>query len=235
MRLRLSLLVLGALSGDCGPQERTASGRLVETRSARCDVGGKPGYFVPASSPPVLVGCARLGVSGKRVEFSRSRARIDGESHVCIDPAYGRGRFIPGICALRPRPSSFAIHDADQPRQGVRGHAFVIWGTAPAGTATVVGRSGSALARAAVFDVAPGVAEPSFAVFVLELPLSAGCDGVTVVASGADTVERVRPRRAACARAKRSRPRYIPRGAGARIRGLRRMGAAGFEPATSRV
>jgi hypothetical protein len=124
VRPALALLALGALLGDCGAEKRPGAGRAFETMAARCDVGGKPGYFVPASSPPVLIGCARLGVSGKRVELSTSRDRIDGKPHTCVDPAYGRGRFIPGICV--PDPSRFAIRAASRPRQAVRGHAFVI-------------------------------------------------------------------------------------------------------------
>ncbi len=54
-----------------------------------------------------LLGCARLGVSGKRVEFSGNLGDIDGARHACINPAYsGRGQpglYIPAICALEPR------------------------------------------------------------------------------------------------------------------------------------
>ena len=186
-RLQISLLAAGAFLGDCAQPLRHDRDRVTETMPARCDVGGRPGYFVPSTSPPVLIGCARLGVSGKRVEFSTDRVRIGGEPHVCINPAYGgrRGRFIPAACPRRPPPSRFRIHDASQPRQGVRGYAFVIWGTAPAGTKTVVARSGSVVARAAVFAVPPGVTGPSFGVFVFELPLSAPCEELTLVATGA--------------------------------------------------
>ena len=192
MRLRISLLALGALLGDCDPEERP----VAATTPARCDVGGKPGYFVPASSPPVLIGCARLGVSGKRVELSGSRGRIDGEPHTCVDPAYGRrGRFIPGICV--PDPARFAIRDASRPRQGVRGYAFVVWGTAPASTVSVTARSGAATARAAVF----ATGDPPFAVFVVELPMPSGCGRITVVAQGsaASGAGRTRLRRSSCA------------------------------------
>jgi hypothetical protein len=189
VRPGISLLALGALLGDCAAEERPAAKGVFETRPARCDVGGKPGYFVPASSPPVLIGCARLGASARRGELSRSRARIDGEPHVCIDPAYGGGRFIPGIF-LR-EPSRSMIRDASRPRQGVRGYAFVVWGTAPADTTSVTARSGAGTARAAVFR-----ASPNFAVFVLELPTSAACGRITVIASGGG---RARLRRPACA------------------------------------
>lgn len=184
--LQISVFAVGALLGDCGRPLGHDRDRLAETVPARCDVGGKPGYFVPSTRPPVLIGCARLGVSGKRVEFSTDRTRIDGESHVCINPAYfGRTHFIPAGCLPRPSLSRFAIRDASQPRQGVRGYEFVIWGTAPAGTKTVVARAGAVVARAAVFGVPPGVTAPSFAVFVFELPLSAPCDELILVANGA--------------------------------------------------
>jgi hypothetical protein len=68
-------------------------------------------------------------VSGKKVEFSGHLARIGSELRVCLDPAYSgrgqRGLFIPGMCLAAPL-SRFAIRRADQPRQGVRGYAFVI-------------------------------------------------------------------------------------------------------------
>jgi hypothetical protein len=200
VRPALALLALGALLGDCGREERPVAGRQSATVPARCDVGGKPGYFVPASSPPVLIGCARLGVSGKRVELSTSPVRIDGEPHTCVDPAYGRGRFIPGICV--PDPSRLEIRDASRPRQAVRGHAFVVWGTAPASTISVTARSGGATARAAVFEASPVRAgEPPFSVFVLELPVPAECGRITVVAQGsaASGAGRTRLRRSACA------------------------------------
>ncbi len=177
-RLQISLLAAGVLLGDCG--------RLSETVAAHCDVGDRPGYFVPSGSPPVLIGCARLGVSGKRVEFSTHPDRIDGEPYVCINPTYGpRGRFIPAICTRHPPPSNFRVHDSSQPRQGVRGYAFVIWGTAPAGTDRVVARAGSARARAVLFTVPRSPTGPPFGVFVLELPLSAACEEITVVATRA--------------------------------------------------
>ena len=194
MRLGISLLALGALLGDCGHRDRP-----FETVPATCDVGGKPGYFVPASTPPVLIGCARLGVSGKRVELSGSRARIDGRSHACVDPAYGpRGRYIPGICVRAP--SRLLIRDASRPRQGVSGYAFVVWGTAPASTAGVVVRSNAGRARAAVFDASRISRQPPFAVFVAELPLPVACGDITVVATGPGASGRARLRRPACDR-----------------------------------
>ncbi len=195
-RLQISLLAAGVFLGDCG--------RPLDTVPARCDVGGRPGYFVPSGSPPVLIGCARLGVSGKRVEFSIHPDRIDGEPYVCINPTYGpSGRFIPSICTRHPPPSSFRVHDASQPRQSVRGYAFVVWGTAPAGTDRVVARSGSAKARAALFTVPRSPTGPPFRVFVLELPLAAACEEITVDATraGAAPTSTSSSPRASCRRA----------------------------------
>jgi hypothetical protein len=204
VKLGISLLALGALLGDCGHRDRP-----FETVPAHCDVGGKPGYFVPASSPSVLIGCARLGVSGKRVELSGSRARIDGAPYACVDPAYGRrGRFIPGICV--EAPSRLLVRDASRPRQGVRGYAFVVWGTAPASTSRVIVRSNAGMARAAVFDASRIARRPPFAVFIAELPLTAACGDITVVAKGPSAAGRTRMRQPACAprdrRAARGRP-----------------------------
>jgi hypothetical protein len=75
-------------------------------------------------------------VSGKHVEFSANLAALDGELEACINPAYGgrgrRGLYIPAICKLDPPLSRFAVRHAAEPRQGVRGYAYVVWGTAGA-------------------------------------------------------------------------------------------------------
>jgi hypothetical protein len=104
-----------------------------------CDVGATPEYFVPGDGPSALVGCVRLPVSGLRVDFSAGVGRIDGAATLCIDPAYGNGEFIPSLCKLEPPVSAFAVRAADQPRQGVDGYGYVVWGT--------VGGAGSATAR----------------------------------------------------------------------------------------
>lgn len=172
----------------------------VETTPLRCQVGERPGYFVPgaAGGRPVLLGCARLGVSGRRVEFSGDQAVIDGVRHACINPAYSRGLFIPALCPAQL--SRFAVHSAAQPRQGVRGYAFVIWGTAGAST-EVTARFTGGTARATVFKVGPRLArflgESPFTLFVVELPLSAACATVTVAANGA--TERIASRPRVCA------------------------------------
>jgi len=141
------------------------------TVSTRCAVGERPGYFVPGDGPATVVGCARLGVSGKRIEFS-------GNDSACINPAYSgrgqRGFFIPAICELDPPLTRFAVRDARQPRQG--GYGYVIWGTA--GTASeVTAHFEGGTARAAIIRVGAPLARrfgaPPFRLFVVELPPSA--------------------------------------------------------------
>jgi hypothetical protein len=182
------------------PPQRPKQIRLIESTPAPCAVGERPDYFVPGDSPLALLGCARLGVSGKRVEFSGNVAHLDGGLHACVNPAYSgrgqRGIFIPAICKLDPPPSRFAIRDARQPRQAVRGYAFVIWGTTGAST-DVVARFSGGTARAAVFKVAPELARDfgasPFGVFVIELPLSAACGPITVSGNRPDATERIPP------------------------------------------
>jgi hypothetical protein len=189
------------------PPQRSDQTAIVTTKPVRCDVGGRPDYFVPAHTPPALLGCARLGVSGKRVEFSGDQGRIDGKFHLCINPAYSgrgqRGIFIPAICKLVPPVTRFAVHDADQPRQAVRGYAYVIWGAAGTSTDVVVRFAGGA-AQAPVFRVgaklARSIGESPFGLFVVELPLSAACAFVTVAGNGPDATERIPPQPRLCDR-----------------------------------
>jgi hypothetical protein len=197
----LGALVLGSCAGDGSPRPRATL--FVETTVARCAVGERPGYFVPgpADSRLALLGCARLGLSGKRVEFSGNVARLDGDLHSCVNPAYSgrgqRGLYIPAICKLEPPLTRFAVRGASQPRQGVRGYAYVIWGTA-GGSSHVVARFGGGTAQAAVLRVGPELArslgESPFSVFVTELPLSAACAPVTVAGDGPGATARI-PRR----------------------------------------
>lgn len=197
-------LVLGGSVGDERLQARTL-----------CAVGERPEYFVPGSrgGPLALLGCARLGVSGKRVEFSGNLAHIDGRRHVCVNPAYSgrgqRGMYIPALCMLPRALPRFAVRDASQPRQGVRGYAYVIWGTTGASTA-VVARFRGATVPATVMRVGPGLArrfgEPAFGLFVIELPLSAACGPVTVVADGPDATERLPRQAPLCDRGRRALP-----------------------------
>ncbi len=99
-----------------------------------------------------------------------------------------------------PPLSRFAVRDAGQPRQGVRGYAYVIWGTAGASKEVVASFTGGT-ARAAVFRVGPRLARrfgvSAFRVFVLELPVSAACGPVAIGA------ERIPPQAKLCERAKR--------------------------------
>ena len=201
-RWPILLSAVAALAAGCGAGT-PGQGRLIDSVPIACAVGEPPGYFVPhpPDSPPALLGCARLGVSGKRVELSGNPERIGGTRHVCINPAYtGRGQdglFIPAAC-VRPPLARLAMLGAGQPRQGVRGYAYVVWGTARASTSEVVARFEAGTARAAVFTVAPELArtlgEPPFGLFVLELPLAAACAPVTVLARD-EAAERI-PRRA---------------------------------------
>lgn len=216
-------LLLGGCAGDGSPlstetessqpPQQSKHTRLIESTLVTCAVGERPDYFVPADSPPALLGCARLAVSGKRVEFSGTLARIDGGFHLCINPAYNgrgqRGIFIPAICKLEPAPSEFAIRAAGQPRQGVRGYEYVVWGTAAAGTSDVVAHSNAGRARASVFQVpsdrAPwSFGESPFSLFVVELPLAAACGSVTVARDGRDATERIPPKTTLCLRARDS-------------------------------
>ena len=199
----VALALAGCADHASPPPRANEQTLLVETTRADCAVGQRPGYFVPGPAA-TLLGCARLGVSGKRVEFSGNVADIDGGRHACVNPAYSgrgqRGLFIPSKCMFAPALSRFAVRDAAQPRQGVRGYAYVIWGTAGAAT-EVVARFNGGTARAAVFSVGPGLArrfgESAFRLFVLELPLSAACGPVAVAG------ERIPPQAELCERAKR--------------------------------
>jgi hypothetical protein len=207
------LLAAALLLLACGGSEEIPSAaraapakpmRHVVSVPVPCAVGARPGYFVPGGRRLALLGCARLGVSGRRVDFSGSVTRIDGTSTACINPAYGArgnpGAFIPAICMLRPPLSRFAARDVSHPRQAVRGYELVIWGTAAAGTTAVSARFRGGIARAAVLGVRPKLArrlgERPFSLFVLELPLAAACDAITVRDDGA--TERIPPRRRLC-------------------------------------
>lgn len=191
-----ALTAVGLLPASCDQ-----SGRPIDSVAIPCDVEKRPGYFVPRSpgSPLAVLGCARLGVHGKRLEFSGTLARIDGALHSCVDPAYsGRGRreaFIPGVCKLSPPLPRFAVRDAAHPRQGVRGYGFVVWGTAGPSTSEVVAHFKDGSARAAVLPVRATLArrfgEAPFSLFVVELPLAAGCAPVVLRADGPAGPERV--------------------------------------------
>jgi hypothetical protein len=183
--------------------------RVTPSTRTVCAVGERPGYFVPgpADGPLALLGCARLGVSGKRIEFSGNVAYRGWAPHLCVNPAYSgrgqRGLYIPTVCKLRPPLSRFAVRDAAQPRQGVRGYAYVIWGTAGALT-DVVATFAGATAQAAVFRVGADLAREfgasPFSLFVVELPLSAACVQVTVAGEAPDATDQIPPHSRLCER-----------------------------------
>jgi hypothetical protein len=147
---------------------------------ASCDVGAPPEYFVPGGGARVI-GCARLEVSGKPVEFSKQRERIGGNRYLCLNPAYrGRGQlgiYIPTVCVRRYLLDRLRILDGRVPRQAVRGYGRVSWGTAPHSVRRVVVRHRGGRERAAVFRV---VAPRRFAVFVAGLPARSRCRSVSV-------------------------------------------------------
>lgn len=218
------LAVFGLNLGGCGNGEdsaptergevasRPADGaELIASKRSPCDVGERPDYFVPGleDGPLALLGCARLGVSDKRFEFSGNLARIDGDSHLCINRAYrGRGQpgfFIPAICKLEPPPQRFRVLGATPPGQaGVRGYALVVWGTGPVSTSRVEARFGNDVGQAAVFKITPELArhfgERPFSLFVTELPLQAACRSITVETDSENAIQRIPPRPRMCAR-----------------------------------
>src|SRR5918992_2184397 len=181
------------------------------TTKTPCDVGGRPDYFVPAplESPLAIIGCARLGVSGKPVEFSANSRPIGRRDHVCLNPAYpGRGRlgiYIPAACVPDPVSRRLAVIGVEVPRQAVRGYQLVIWGTSAASTRRVVAHHEGGRTRAAVFTVgrplarAAGVTRP-FSVFVVELHPEAACRRMLVRATGtaAPSTTWIRPQPRLC-------------------------------------
>lgn len=216
----LGMLVGGCSSGDdsearhaedtAADSARSRYTMLSDTLPGECAVGKRPDYFVPGDDrrPALVVGCARLGVSRKRAEFSVNLGRIDGEAHLCVNPAYtGRGQpgfYIPAVCKLDPPLARFAVRDVAQPRQGVRGYALVIWGTAPPATTTVNARFGRTAAPAAVFTVparrSRRFRERPFSLFIVELPLRAACAPITVRVVRSEATERIRRRPQPCER-----------------------------------
>jgi hypothetical protein len=168
VRAILAVCGVAAAAGTVAPTRAATP-----TRPASCEIGARPDSFVPADGPSVVVGCAKLPVSGRRVEFS---VNLEGEGHLCVNPAYGDGAFIPAICRLHPPLSELAIRDARQPRQGVDGYGFVVWGTAGDERSVRVRFEGG-VARAVLLPVPDEIArdhgEDPFTLFVAELPASA--------------------------------------------------------------
>jgi hypothetical protein len=119
----------------------------------------------------------------------------------------GRGRpglYIPAICRLDLPPARFAVRDAAHPRQGVRGYALVIWGTATPATRHVNARFGRTTAAAAVVTVpakwSRQFGEPPFSLFIVELPLRAACGRITVRDVRSEATEHIRRQPRLCER-----------------------------------
>ncbi len=139
----------------------------VTVETASCERGRAPSYFVPGGDA-AIIGCARLGVSGKPVELSANIGRAD---QVCVNPAFrGRGQmgiYIPARCVSPAALGKLRIVASEVPRQAVRGYELVVWGTAPASTRRLVVHHPGGRATAAVFRVRRG------SVFIAELPAGA--------------------------------------------------------------
>jgi hypothetical protein len=182
--IAIAVAVVAGCGGDGG--SRDAAHPAKAPTESRCDIGGRPDYFVPGgeAGPLAIIGCARLGVSGKPVEFSAESERIGREHHVCINPAYrGRGRlgmYIPTACVLDPGSRRLDVVSIEVPSQGVRDYGLVIWGTVGPSIRTVHAGYGRGETRAAVFPVRRPVAQAvgatrPFSVFVVELDPKPTC------------------------------------------------------------
>jgi len=193
------------------PEDQTVrAGGAVKARW--CEIGSRPDYFVPADKPPVVFGCARLAAGDKTVELSANAESVGSRLNVCINPAYpGRGSdgsYIPASCLSQPVPKQLRVVDASEPGSGRSAYEFVIWGTAGVASRTVMATSGDQAARAAVFPIEPPLAkeigaEKPFSVFIVELPLEASCEEVTIESSqdGQTASALVEPRSNLCDRA----------------------------------
>jgi hypothetical protein len=216
MRLRVpaTVALLGLLAGCDANVTPTATRSAAATKTAPCAVGERPDYFVPGPDPDdphAIIGCARLGASGRPVEFSAAAERIGRQPALCLNPAYrGRGQlgvYIPAHCPGNPVRRRLWVLEMGIPSQAVSGYRLVIWGTAGAGTRHVVARHRSGETAAAVFAVGPGLARAvgavrPFSVFVVELDVEAACEAILVRGEsrvGAET-EQVAPRPKLCAR-----------------------------------
>jgi hypothetical protein len=195
--LPASLLALVALVAACD--------RAPATVTRVCDVGQRPGYFVPGGDdgPLAIIGCARLGVSGRPVEFSAGPERIGGRRQLCVNPAYrGRGRlgiYIPATCGSPSRLTRLKVFSVAVPRQAVRGYELVIWGTVPPATRRLVARHRGGRTTGAVLHVDGGLARRigapgPFSAFVVELPVRAACHPIELRAGAARKTLAARPR-----------------------------------------
>lgn len=187
----------GVMTGPPGASEGgPPAGRpAAATTKTRCEVGGQPDYYVPKpeESPLAIIGCARLGLSMKPVEFSANGQRIGRKDYVCLNPAYRGprrgGMYIPSACVRDPVSRRLRVVGDEVPSQGVRGYRLVIWGTAAPSTRRVVAHYEGERTETALFTVkrplarATGAARP-FSVFVVELDPKAACS-VLLRAAGA--------------------------------------------------
>jgi hypothetical protein len=185
-----ALVLVAGCSGEAAVRSLNA------TEEAPCEIGQRPQYFVPgpdADEPIAIIGCARLGASGRPVEFSANAETIGRRRHLCINPAYrGRGQmgiYIPAVCLSNPVPNGLEVQDVRVPRQAVRDYGLVIWGSAPAATQEIVARQERDETAAAVFEVGPGLARAAgarkpFTAFVAELDPDASCAPIFVSARG---------------------------------------------------
>jgi hypothetical protein len=211
-RLRAASLALLALVAGCDPRIPAKNPEAGATKSTRCEVGERADYFVPGAEggPHTIIGCARLGASGRPVEFSADAERISREPYVCINPAYrGRGElgiYIPSICPPDPVPRRLDVIHVQIPEQAVRRYRLVIWGTVPPSTRRVVVRHHLGRSAAAVFQVNPRLAQMAgtrkpFSLFVVELFPNAACKPILV---------RARTSAGPATDATRSRPKVCP-------------------------
>lgn len=164
-----------------------------------CDEGSRPDYFVPGGNPAIVFHCARLTVSGRIVEFSAHHERTGGGKYrrydLCLNPAYpdrsDSSAYIPGTCIAEPVAKRPEVRDASPAVAGgpIRRYGLVIWGTTGAGAREVTAGYGDEQAEAALLPVERPIlnavgGEREFDVFIVELPMAASCEQVTVTAHG---------------------------------------------------
>jgi hypothetical protein len=214
MRLRGApvLAAILAVVGGCGGGDPARNPQPGPTTRTPCQVGERPDYFVPGPNtddPLAIIGCARLGASGKPVEFSARVEPIGRHAYLCVNPAYhGRGQlgvYIPTACSRTPVPEGVDVVGVGIPSQAVRRYQLVIWGTVEPSTRQVVARHRTGETAAAVFTARRQLAQSvgavrPFGVFVVELARAAACRSILVGArsrSGWST-ERIRSQPKLC-------------------------------------
>jgi hypothetical protein len=206
-----SSALAGCGGGDAGskgegPAERADAPRFELSRSEPidCRAGSEPDYFVPGG-PGVLVGCVRLGESGKRVEFSVHMDELREGPLTCINPAYwGRGQrglFIPTVCPFTPIKRELHLSDVRVPSQGTPGYERVIWGTIGSRRGDVRVSYRRQRVDAVMIDVDQRLARKAeaglpFRIFVVELPRETAC--ARGAAEGGGRSEAIPPRPRIC-------------------------------------